>query len=265
MQAFGGAVDLHEDIAESLLGLAQFRRAHRCGTVGHGLQRGQVVVPGFGQFQQTVDHGRHQQGHGGLFCFDVAAQLRQVRDVLGQGATTTEQGWQQPQAGAVADRRHVQETGVRLVRLFSLQVHRIAQRHPVVDGVGGAFALAGGATGEAIDQRVLLHVVVDAGVVIRDAFKQVPEIPQTLARGGGRVHADNLDALAMQQVEIAIDQGVLDKHHFRPQKLHLPAMLFEGVAIVGVGCRCITFERGPGMEQRDIVVFQNAQVDIPAA
>ncbi|MNC57941.1 hypothetical protein D3C75_1076380 [compost metagenome] len=38
MQAFSGAVDLHENIAEAFLGLAQFGRAHRCCPVGHGLQ-----------------------------------------------------------------------------------------------------------------------------------------------------------------------------------------------------------------------------------
>ncbi|MNE52754.1 hypothetical protein D3C80_1474430 [compost metagenome] len=101
--------------------------------------------------------------------------------------------------------------------------------------------------------------------MIRDAFKQVPEIPQALPGTLRRVHADDADALVVEQVEVPLDQCVFDKHDLGADELHLPAVLFEGVAIVGVGRRRIALERGPGMEQRDIVVFQNAQVDIPAA
>ncbi|MCY1439243.1 hypothetical protein D9M71_554740 [compost metagenome] len=73
VQALGGAVDLHEDVAEALLGLAQLGRAHGRRAVGQGLQRREVVVAGLRQFQQPVDHGRHQQGHADPFGGDVAA------------------------------------------------------------------------------------------------------------------------------------------------------------------------------------------------
>ncbi|MNT14092.1 hypothetical protein D3C72_1490840 [compost metagenome] len=55
----------------------------------------------------------------------------------------------------------------------------------------GALANARGAAGEAVDQYVLVRVVLDAGIVVGHTFHQVPEIMQTLARFGRRIHADH--------------------------------------------------------------------------
>ncbi|MNE44803.1 hypothetical protein D3C80_1390490 [compost metagenome] len=85
----------------------------------------------------------------------------------------------------------MQHAGIGQLDLFGLHEHRVAAGQPVVHGVLGAFACARGAASEAVDQDVLVRVVLDAGIVVGHAFHQVPEVMQTLARFGRRIHADH--------------------------------------------------------------------------
>ncbi|MNN01719.1 hypothetical protein D3C81_1143460 [compost metagenome] len=265
MQDLGRAVDLHEDIAEALLRLAQLGGTHRCRAVGQRAQRRQVVLRGLGHLQHAVDHRRHQQGVGDLLGLDIAAQLGQVGNILRHRAAAAEQRGQQPQAGPVADRRHVQEARAGVIDLLAFHVHRIAHGQPVVHGVRGALALAGGAAGEAIDQRIIAHVVLDARVRVRHAVQQIPEVQQAFSRGSGRVHADHRHALAAQHVEVAVEQRILDEDNLGADERHLPAVFFLRVAVVGVGQGRVALQCGPCVQQGNVVVFEDAQADIAAA
>lgn len=116
--------------------------------------------------------------------------------------------------------------------------------------------------GETIDHDVFVHVVLDIRVCIGDAVDEFAEAKQAVARIGRRIHADDCNTSFGQHVEIALEQRVLDEHHFRLDEVDLPTMFLERITIVGPGCRSLALEGGPGVKQREIVVLQNAQVSI---
>ncbi|MCY1346972.1 hypothetical protein D9M69_330700 [compost metagenome] len=263
---FGGAVELEEDIAEALLGLLQLGRAHGRGAVVQGLQAGQVVLGGFRHFQQPAHQGRHHQRGGDALGLDVAAPGLEVGGVLGDGAAATEQRGQQREARAVADGGDMQVAGalVEGLALLAVGVHGITRRQPVVDAVAGAFAPARGTAGEAVDQHVLVHVGLDVRLVVAHPFEQVPEVSGIGMPRRGQVHAYHPGSALAQHVAVAVEQAGLDEDRLGLDELDLPAMLFEGVADIGVGDCRLALERGPGVQQREIVVLQDAQRRVAA-
>ncbi|MNJ47190.1 hypothetical protein D3C77_423400 [compost metagenome] len=76
-------------------------------------------------------------------------------------------------------------------------------------------ALAGRPPGEAIDQDVHARIALDTRIVVADALQQLIESMQPVARDGRRIHANHGDTTGQQQVEVAIEQRVLQEHHFR--------------------------------------------------
>ncbi|MNO36465.1 hypothetical protein D3C76_265340 [compost metagenome] len=264
LQALGGAVDLQEDVAETLLQPRQFARAHRRGAVVDTAQTRQVVIVGLRQVEKTIEQRGHQRTDGDPLRLDVAAPLHEVRGVLGHRAAAAERCRQHAEAGAVADRRHVQQTRPLIDRLLAFGIEGIATGQPVVHGVLRALAFAGGAAGEAVDEDVRVRIAFHAGVLVGDAFEQAVEAEQSITRFRWRVHAYNGNATRTQAVEIAFQQYVFEEDHFRLDVIHLGEVLFRRVAEVGEGRGRLALQGSPGMQQRQVVVLQDAQVHVAA-
>ncbi|MCY1452475.1 hypothetical protein D9M71_693960 [compost metagenome] len=84
------------------------------------------------------------------------------------------------------------------------------------------------------------------------------------AIGGRGIHAHHVGTTGAEHVAVLRQQRGFDENHFRRDERHLPAVFLQGVADVGMGNRHFALERGPGVQQRQVVVFQNAQCGIAA-
>ncbi|MCY1518997.1 hypothetical protein D9M68_537350 [compost metagenome] len=113
-----------------------------------------------------------------------------------------------------------------------------------------------------------MNVALHAGVVLGHAFHQIPEVAQSLGLrefDGHRVHAHDGYAEIPQHGIVARQQVVLQEHDFRPHEIHLPAVLVDGVAQVGERGGRLALEHRPAMQQRQVVVVQNAEVGVTPA
>ncbi|MNN18900.1 hypothetical protein D3C81_1321200 [compost metagenome] len=222
------------------------------------------MVVSLRQVEKTVEQRGHQRTDGDAFGFDVAAPLHEIGGVLGHRATATEQCGQHAQPGTMADRRHVQQARLLVEGLFAFGIEGITAGQPVVHGVLRALALAGGAASEAVDEDVGIRIAFHAGVLVGDAFEQAVEAEQSITRLRWRVHAYNGNATRTQAVEIAFQQYVFEEHHLRLDVVHLGEVLFRRIAEVGEGRGCLALQGSPGVQQRQVVVLQDAQVHVAA-
>ncbi|MNV27570.1 hypothetical protein D3C71_1187250 [compost metagenome] len=157
----------------------------------------------------------------------------------------------------MADGGDMQVAGVFVegLALLAVGIHRIPRRQPVIDGVPGTFALAGGAAGKAVDQRVLIDIGFDVRLVLRHALKQCPEEQRKAAIGRWLIHADYHGTAGAQHVAVLLQQPCLDENDLGGDKFDLPTVLFERVSKIGMRNRRFALERCPGMQQRQVVVF----------
>ncbi|MNI57906.1 hypothetical protein D3C81_601700 [compost metagenome] len=136
----------------------------------------------------------------------------------------------------------------------------IATCHPVVDGVHRAFALAGGAPGEAQHADMFVGIEGHLVVEIASGLHQWPETVHAGEGGlhcGGRIHHHHLTPAIAQYLVIAIQKAGLEKHDARLHQVDLARMLVQRIAQVGHDNRAFLLEGAGKHHQAEVVVFQD--------